>query len=214
MITLNTPFGLGRRAYTYFLLKRLSIPLILLFVALVGVIFSDVLIQGVVSLGSIGGPVTHAAQSNALALVSNTIFILIFAAVLVGVVGFIIANLEYKNHLITIEEFNLSIKKGILTTTETSIPYHEIQDILMDRDLNHKALGLARLVFDIDFHSGGSHSTPTQIVIEYIDLDLATSIKEYLEGKIGIQVIENKKAVDNEKPQQPVQPIPPANLPV
>jgi len=210
MVNRNTLYHLGRRTYSFFILKRMTVSIVLLLVALVIVAFGSSFVQLGISMSSLSGPVTQSVVFGITTFVSNTVFTLLFVAFIFGAVGFIIGSFEYRNYTIRFEDFNIGIKRGIINLSEISTPYHQIQDVSLERDITHRTLGLSRLILNTIPEGAGGTS---QISIDFIDEDLAKEFLRFLDSIIGVQIIQSTNPISfaaqtQQNPVPPVQPTP------
>ncbi len=175
-----------------FMLYRRMIPSVAcVCVAIVGAIMGNLIVQGIIDILSVMGPVSRSVQLVIASLVSNGIFVFIALAIVIFMIVFVKSSLEYRNLSFTLEELNLKIKRGILSTIETSTPYRQIQGVEIERSVTYKIMGLSRLVINTTKEIESLHSHKAdQIILEPIDAILAEEVREVLEHKIGVQIIE------------------------
>ena len=191
MISINVPTNLGRKAFTFLLYRRMIPAIACVCIAIVGAIIGNPLVRGIIDLLSVAGPVSRSTQLTIASFVSNGIFALIAIGIVIFMIAFVKSSLEYRNLSFTLEELNLKIKRGILSTTETSTPYRQIQGVEIERSVNYKMVGLSRLVLNTTKETEGSTNHETdRIILEPIDAILAEEVREVLERKIGVQIIE------------------------
>ena len=73
-----------------------------------------------------------------------------FISFMVCIIAFagaaILARLTYKNFVFSMAENSFKIKRGIFSKTENAIPYHQIQNVDIERDMMFQMLGLSRLI--------------------------------------------------------------------
>ena len=215
MITLNTPIQLGHKAFLFFLVQKTLAPLVVIFVAMIVGIMGNTIVQGIVGLLSVAGMANSGTPALVISLVTNGVFLMITLALVVGIFGFVVSTLQYRNYTLVFEDFNLSVNRGIISTKQISIPYRQIQDVAIERDLNHRLLGLARLVLNTAGHSDDEKGL-SEVSFEPIDFDLANEARELLERKIGIQIIQSERANTEDTSQGPHDPplqAPPVKTP-
>lgn len=97
-----------------------------------------------------------------LGLVSLLIFLLIRA------------YLIYKNFQFKIDNEHFILKKGILKKTNTSIPFHRIQNINFKQQIVQQVIG----VFEVSIETAGS--SKTEISIKALSLEKAKALKELI----------------------------------
>ena len=100
------------------------------------------------------------------------------------------AYLVYKNFQFKIENEHFILKKGILKKTNTSIPFHRIQNINFKQNIVQQIIG----VFEVSVETAGS--SDTEIAIKALSLEKANALKEIVtkskEQNNEIQVDETK----------------------
>lgn len=113
----------------------------------------------------------------------------LLAALLFGLT-FFIGWLVYINYKFSLEEDALKIKRGILNKEEIAIPYRQIQDVDVRRDLLYQILGLSRLVILTAGHEeekikGGE----SEGILPAIDKDAAEKIRDELLQRANIEKV-------------------------
>ena len=202
MIPTNVEQRLGRRTWLLLLAKKTGIAVIVLLIAVVLGVSKDFIGQGLSGLsGSVaakGIPAGHVISSG----VSFVAVIFLILALIMFIVGYIIAALHYKNYTFTLEEFGLKLKKGIFDVQEISIPYRQIQSVDVTRTVAYQMFGVSRLVVitagDDDSGTGAESDT----VFDPIDADIAEEIREVLQRRIGVQVVEGESKADQDTTNQ------------
>lgn len=84
------------------------------------------------------------------------------------------AYLVYKNFQFKIENEHFILKKGILKKTNTSIPFHRIQNINFKQNIIQQIIG----VFEVSVETAGS--SDTEIAIKALSLEKANTLKEII----------------------------------
>jgi uncharacterized membrane protein YdbT with pleckstrin-like domain len=97
---------------------------------------------------------------------------------LVGVLSFTIAWLTYINYVFLMAENSFKIKRGILSKTENAIPYRQIQNVDIERNLTFQILGLSRLII---LTAGHEDETPKKTSED----DEAEGIIPAIDQKLG-----------------------------
>jgi len=126
----------------------------------------------------------------------NGVFVI---SLILIIVGFIIGWLEYINYAYTLSEFDLRMRRGVLNRREISIPYRQIQDVDIDRNFANILLGLSRIVMQTAAHEEADEKGMTEVVLEPVDKAIALDLRDILERRIGVQVVEDEKAADVEE---------------
>ncbi len=117
---------------------------------------------------------------------------------IVMIFGIILARIQYKNYTFAFEEFDMKVKRGWLSTRIMSIPYRQMQDVNLERDLTHRLTKTTRVVIA----SAGTDESPNKdeadIILDPIDMAAADEIRLMLERKIGVQVVQGEKEADQQ----------------
>ena len=121
-------------------------------------------------------------------------FIMFILSLVAIAISLFIARLTYQNYVFSLEDDSFKIKRGILNKTENAIPYHQIQNVDIERDFMFQMLGLSRLII---LTAGHEDQTPkageAEGMIPAIDEKLAGLLQTELLKRAGIQrVIETK----------------------
>ena len=119
-------------------------------------------------------------------------FLLAFVSLLSYYAGFLISWLTYRNYIFMLEEYDLKIRKGILSKQEISIPYRQIQDVSVNRSITYRLLGLSRLVLTTAGQEEPGVPDETDGVLDPLDRNLAEQVRQELERRIGVQLVENE----------------------
>ena len=160
----------------------------LLVVGILFATFRGPLEQGMLHLlGSSGASIASTTHFTFIAL--QIIFGLAFLFLLVG---FLISYLEYRTYRFTLEEFDLKVERGILTKHEISISYRQIQDVNIERSLFYQLFGISKLVImSAGREDPGLHDeAQAEVILDPLDKNMAEEIREELQGRIGVQVVE------------------------
>jgi uncharacterized membrane protein YdbT with pleckstrin-like domain len=124
---------LGRKTFIMSLMGALSTPIVLLIISILLFIAS-----GQAFLKNISG---YDAQS--FAMLGG--WIALGLAAVVFLIAFLMAWLTYSNFKFLLGEDSLKIKRGILSKEEIAIPYRQIQDVDIERDLSYRMFGVSRV---------------------------------------------------------------------
>ena len=171
MITEGKETHLGKRAFIILCLEKSKIPGILLLITVFVSLFGDML------------PLSMQA------FVSSSIVYLTLATIIAFGVVFISEGFEYHNYTFLFEEFDIRMKKGIVSKKETSISYRQIQNVNIERNPTYQILGLSRLILETAGREDKGEEGTSQVVIEAIDKKLAEEMRTLLLKKIGVQIV-------------------------
>ena len=120
---------------------------------------------------------------------SAALFVLSF------IIAFLVSWLIYINYKFSLGEDSLKIKRGILNKEEIAIPYRQIQDVDIERDLSFQLFGLSRIVIltaghDDDKPDGDDES---EGILPALDKNLAEWLQSELLRRANVQkVVETK----------------------
>ena len=180
MIPLGQEQTLGRKTFLLMLSKKTGTALIFIFVALALGMNKDLF-----------GPKIAPA-------VSTAAFAILLIGFIMFVIGYGISRLKYKNFTFTLEEFDIKLKQGLFNIKEISLPYRQIQSVDISRTLAYQFFGVSRLVMITAGHEEDNMKNPdeTDTVFDPIDADLAEEVRQTLQRKIGVQIIEGTKLAD------------------
>jgi uncharacterized membrane protein YdbT with pleckstrin-like domain len=179
---------LGGKTLMIFVLQRIGAPFILLLVS-IG-LFS---IQGENFITQI--PIPHfATYINLIAWGCLILFIIFF------LLAFFVAWLIYANFKFALGDNSLKIKRGIFNKEEIAIPYRQIQDVDVDRDISFQLMGLSRIVILTAGHEdatvngdetgGGGDS---EGYLPALDKDLAEWLQAELLKRANVQKVVEEK---------------------
>jgi len=180
---------LGKKTLMIFTLERIQASLLLLLVS-IG-LFA---IQGQPFLAQLQIPNINQYVGLA-AWVCLTLFAIFF------LLSFFIAWLIYINYKFCLGEDSLKIKRGILNKEEIAIPYRQIQDVDIDRDLSFRMMGLSRIVILTAGHEDSRDSGDDPLergqsegYLPALDCDLAEWLQAQLLQRTNVQkVVEVKQ---------------------
>ncbi|MEI7462779.1 MAG: PH domain-containing protein [Candidatus Taylorbacteria bacterium] len=198
MVPLDQEQHLGKKAFLLLLLQRTIFVFVLIILAIMITVFRDLITTSFISSGDLLGQ--GGLSSITLNSISSIMIIGLFLlSGLLFIVGLIISYLQYHFYTYSFGEFSLKLIRGILHREEVSIPYRQMQDINIDRPLVYRILGVSRVVIDSAGHEEfGESRSETDIVLEPIDEKLAREIRDMLQRRIGVQIVEDEKEADLE----------------
>ena len=115
--------------------------------------------------------------------------------------SFIVAKLIYENYVFLMAEDSFKIKRGVLNKTENAIPYRQIQNVDIERDIVFQALGLSRLIILTAGHEDETvkNRYEAEGVISAVDYKLAEWLQTELLRRADIQ-----KTVEIDRGQSPI----------
>jgi putative membrane protein len=174
---------MGKKTFWIFFLERAHAAFILLLLTIVLFV-----IQQQSFLASI--PVANIATYVALATV---VCLALFVAAFL--ITFLVAWLIYTNYKFCLGDDSLKIKKGILNKEEVAIPYRQIQDVDIRRDISFQMLGLSRIVILTAGHDDEKPGNDeSEGELPALDKDLAEWMQAELLKRANIQKVTEQAA--------------------
>ena len=109
-------------------------------------------------------------------------------ALIALVVALIASWLIYTNYRYMLDDDSLKIKRGILNKEEIAIPYRQIQDINIERNLTYQMFGMSRLVILTAGHEDEPHPEgEAEGILPAIDKNLAETLQDEILKRTDIQ---------------------------
>jgi uncharacterized membrane protein YdbT with pleckstrin-like domain len=106
--------------------------------------------------------------------------------------AFITSWIWYKSNAFAVTEDALKVRRGIFSTKEIAIPYRQVQDISIERNLMQQMMGVSRLEI---LTAGEDHDADKddEATLEPLDKDIAERLQSELIRRANVQkVIEQK----------------------
>ena len=194
---MNEEHHLGHRALLVIMLQRVGAGVAIFVVTVLLYYFGDDILSLMVSGGNVAS-IDLSAITSAYMTMLNILFLLSAVAVAFGLLW---SLLEFINYTYTFQEFDLKVKRGILRKEEISIPYRQMQDVNLVRDIVYIIMGLSQLVINSAGREQRGEENETNIVLKPIEKDKAEEIRNFLERRIGIQITEDRDMADKETPK-------------
>lgn len=124
-------------------------------------------------------------------LASTLLFGFFFFIVLVGIFAFFIGLLEYFRFWIFVDDKDLKIARGLISTEQIGIPYRRIQDIRIQRSLLDQIFGVSDIVIMVmgseDDDQDTAHESTT--VLPALDSRIAIQIQDIVLKKAQVEQI-------------------------
>ena len=119
------------------------------------------------------------------AWIALALFIAVF------LVTFLIAWLIYANYKFCLGDDSLKIKRGILNKEEVAIPYRQIQDVDIRRDISFQMLGLSSIVILTAGHEEDEKpgEDESEGVLPALDKNLAEWMQAELLKRANVQKV-------------------------
>jgi uncharacterized membrane protein YdbT with pleckstrin-like domain len=174
---------LGKKVFWLFFLQVSPITLIFLIISVILFVFSFQPFSADTLFGNI--------QNYAL----STSLILFVFSLLIAIISLIYAWLTYINYVFLMAEDSFKIKRGILSKTEDAIPYHQIQNVDIERSFMFQMLGLSRLIILTAGHEDESPKGGDEAegVISAIDKEIAGVLQSELLRRANVQKVTETK---------------------
>ena len=200
MITVGQPQHLGRKTFFLFLSRRTTVALVLFIIAIIIFVLGGNIATGIAGLTSFGGPISSVTVANISGSLTGLGILILLLAVIAFLLGFIISLLQYRSYVFILDEYGIKMRRGVISQKEISLPYRQIQDVDIVRDVNHRIFGVSKLVMMTAGHEDkGEESDGTDTVFDPIDQSLAEEVRAFLERRIGVQIVEGEKEADTEE---------------
>lgn len=169
---------LGKKTFWIFFLQRIQ-PVFILLLLTIGLFilgqqsFLDSKQFGDLTPYVIGG-----------AWIAALLFIVFFCIALFS------SWLTYSHFKFCLGEDSLKIKKGILEKEEVAIPYRQIQDVDIKRDLSFQMMGLSRIVILTAGHDDEKpNDDDSEGILPALDKDLAEWLQAELLKRANVQKV-------------------------
>jgi len=174
---------MGKKTFWIFFLQRVQAALILLLLAIVLFALSPQAFFMTTPIGNLTG---YAIMAAWLAL---ALFVVAFA------ISFMIAWFVYSRYKFCLGDDSLKIKRGVLNKEEVAIPYRQIQDVDLKRDLSFQMLGLSRIIIITAGHEDDEKpgDDDTEGILPALDKDLAEWLQAELLKRANVQKVTEEK---------------------
>lgn len=116
---------------------------------------------------------------------AQTVLLIIFGVVFVG--SFIVAGFQYAAYEFMLDEHALKMRSGILNIQIEAIPYRQMQNVDIERNILYRALGVSRIVILTAGTEDVQTGNDSQGVIPVLDKHLAMQVQEELLRRSNIE---------------------------
>lgn len=184
---------LGKKTLWIFVFERVNGAGVFLILAAVLLIIGSQKSLAATPLGDL------AAYAMIGAGISAILFVVMFGLV------FFVSWLIYKNYKFALGEDSLKIKRGIIEKEEIAIPYRQIQDVDIERDLSFQMMGLSRIMILTAGHEdiGKPGEDDSEGVLPALDKDLAEWLQQELLQRANIQKVTEEREEGSEPQEEP-----------
>jgi uncharacterized membrane protein YdbT with pleckstrin-like domain len=168
---------LGRKTLAIFVFQRIHAAFIFLLITI-----------GLFAV--IGQPFLKISTLDLTPYVTLSAWIALLVFVVVFGLTFLIAWFTYINYKFMLGDDSLKIKRGILNKEEVAIPYRQIQNADIERDLSFQMFGVSRIVIlTAGQEEEKSGSDQTEGILPALDKDLAEWLQAELLKRANIQKV-------------------------
>jgi len=176
---------MGRKTFWMFLMQRIHAAVILLLLTIALFVVSQQAFLTTVPVANLASYIVAAA------FICLGLFVIALGIIV------LIAWLAYSTYKFCLGDDSLKIKRGILNKEEVAIPYRQIQDVDIKRDLSFQMMGLSRIVIITAGHEEDEKpgDDDTEGILPALDKDLAEWMQAELLKRANVQkVTEEKRA--------------------
>ena len=167
---------LGVKVFYYYLSKRISVGLIVLIISIVFYSSESTLISKIIAV------VPKNLATEAIGYCGIGLF-LISALTILG--AFIMSWINYIDCTFVLGENAFSIRRGLFSKKEVSIPYRQIQNINIERSFYFKTMGVSKLIVLTAGNDNNDTDGGSEGIFQVIDSAVAEKLKEDLLEKIS-----------------------------
>ena len=180
---------LGLKVFYYYLSKNILAGIILFIISMLIASLKVAAISKLTYIMKVG---------TATVIMGYLITGLFIVSTLVLIIGALISWVKYISCTFTIGENSLSIKRGIVSKKEVSIPFRQIQDVSIEQSFSKRMMGISKLVILTAGNDSNDKEGEAEGVFEMIDAKLAQQIRDDLLQKSNNQNQNiSKKDIDN-----------------
>ena len=180
----ETYHTLGKKTFWVFVLERIHASAVILLVSIVLFAVKDQpFLKNIPPVGDLTG------YMNTITWTVFSIFVIVFLVVL------LVAWLIYANYKFSLGDDALKIKRGVLNKEEVAMPYRQIQNVDIQRDLGFQMMGLSKLVILTAGEEGKDAGDDDQSegILPALDKDLAEWLQAELLKRANVQKVTEEK---------------------
>lgn len=177
---------MGPKTFWIFFLKRSHAAFILFILTIVLLILSQQSFLVTTQFGNIARYVLAAGELGAL------LFFVVLGITL------LVTWLVYSRYKYCLGDNSLKIKRGLLEKEEVSIPYRQIQDVDIRRDLSFQIMGLSRIIILTAGHEDEApDGDESEGILPALDSNLAEWLQAELLKRANVQKVVTEAAPGN-----------------
>jgi uncharacterized membrane protein YdbT with pleckstrin-like domain len=203
MIVLGQIRHLGNKTLTLILYRRTTVAFMLFIASGIVAFLIPSLSRGIAGVAALGGNIDQSQVNHISSVLSSLNLVIFVVSIILFLIGMIVGLLQFRNHYIILDEFSMKMRRGIINHIEVSIPYRQIQDINLDRSLLHRLFGVSRLIMITAGHEDKADKEEADTIFDPIDADFAEEVRDFLDRKIGVQIVESAEVADSAKVEKP-----------
>ena len=116
--------------------------------------------------------------------------------ILALVIAFLVSWIIYANYKFFLDTDSLKIKRGVFDKEEIAIPYRQIQNVDIERNLTYQMMGMSSLIILTAGHEDEpkQDNDETEGILPAIDKDEAEQLQQELLKRTDVQkVVEEKQ---------------------
>lgn len=175
---------LGKKTYWIFLMQQIGASVVLL---ILSVLLYTLQAQPFLSGKQFSFVAPYVGMAANICLV---LFLLIFAFTL------FVVWITYRNYKYCLGDNSLKIKRGVFSKEEVAIPYRQIQDVDIKRDLSFQMMGLSRIIILTAGHEDEAPGdSESEGILPAIDKDLAEWLQAELLKRANVQKVTEEAPV-------------------
>ena len=188
---------LGRKAL-YLLVIQKSLVAIFLFIIEIALLAI-----------SSSGVLNSAVHSNPtlIAIINGAMLVVFLLFIIAFTIGIMAGYFAYISFRYKITENGFSIERGIASKTETSLPYHHIENVEVEQSVMYRLFGLCDLIVLTTGRDDAATKSENEskIALSGIDVAAAHALQEYLLSRANVQEISPAETAPAESvPPEPV----------
>jgi|WetSurMetagenome_2_1015567.scaffolds.fasta_scaffold158432_2 uncharacterized membrane protein YdbT with pleckstrin-like domain len=148
-----------------------------------GVIFLPIVLLALIITASFFIPANYVSYIDlAMVVVWIVLIITVFFVLFIG-------WLEYLRYQITIDQESIKINRGIISETQTGIPFRRIREAVIERGIFDQIIGTSSLTFTVsdDDGNGDNHSQESKILMPALDKNVAIAIQDLVLEKAQVE---------------------------
>jgi putative membrane protein len=174
---------MGKKTFWIFFLQRINAALILLLLTIVLFVLGQQAFLATTQFGDLAGYTMMAAW------IALALFVIALA------ITFLVAWLVYSTYKFCLGDDSLKIKRGILNKEEVAIPYRQIQDVDLKRDLSFQMMGLSQIIILTAGHDEDEKpgDDDTEGILPALDKNLAEWMQAELLKRANVQKVTEEK---------------------